>query len=146
MKNIPFPQANNMDLIFNVLNDIGNDGLTRMDVSSKYNIKDRQGAYYLDALLYLNFVEKINTIYFLNNIGVKIRLSPKDEMRSVFAKEVIRHHFIGKLYYECKNMNKKEKQVYISNCIFNEYKMSSNTSKRRASSVVSWFDWIENNI
>lgn len=51
MKSLPFPQANNMDLIFSVLADIGNEGLSKDDVSSKYKINERQGSYYFDTTL-----------------------------------------------------------------------------------------------
>lgn len=64
MKKVPFPQANNMDLIFSIFFDIGDEGLSKYDVIKKYNLADRQGSYYLDALLYIGVVKKINIKYF----------------------------------------------------------------------------------
>lgn len=146
MKSIPFPQANNMSLIFSVLTDIGNDGLSKSDVAKKYEIQERQGSYYLDALLYLGLVEKINTKYFLTQKGVNIRLSPKDEMKYKFIQEVLDHPFISSLWKDSKNLSKEKRYIHISSRLFNEFEMANSTAKRRASSIVTWFEWIENNL
>lgn len=145
MTNIPFPQANNIDLIFSVLNDIGNDGLSKNDVSSKYNIDPRQGSYYLDALWYLGLVDKFNTKYFLSPKGIKTRLTPKDNMKGQFIEYILEHPFIGKLYSQCKSMTHEESISFIANSIFNTIGLSNSTSKRRASSIIKWFEWIDVN-
>lgn len=145
MKKIPFPQANNLELIFNILYDIGEDGISKFDVAKKYMIKDRQGAYYLDTLLFLGFVEKVNTKYFLVENGIKIRLSPKDEMKSRFISELLNHNIIGELYNMTQNLDDNAKKLIISNYLFNKYNMAFSTAKRRAESIFSWFAWINKN-
>ena len=146
MNNVPFPQANNIELLFAVLNDIGMDGLTRIDVAAKYKIKDRQGSYYLDALLYLGFVEKVNTKYFLTQKGVNVRLSPKDKMKEKFIFELLEHSFIRELWNKYGYLSKEDRIIYISNKLIEKYSIANSTAKRRASSIISWFEWINKNI
>ncbi|MCQ2798794.1 MAG: hypothetical protein MJ220_02825 [Bacilli bacterium] len=143
MSKVPFPQANNIELIFAVLNDIGSEGLAKDEVAFKYGIDPRQGSYYLDALLYLGFVEKINTKYFLSNKGITTRLAPKDNMKKVFADHILEHPFIGVLYKECKGLERSKILTHVSTTIFNETGLSNSTSQRRADSIVRWFSWIE---
>ncbi len=85
MKHIPFPQANNLDLIFDIIMDIGNTGLTKSDVAAKYHMEERQGSYYLDALLYLGFVEKIHSKYFLTKKGITIKELPAHMRKKGFC-------------------------------------------------------------
>ena len=146
MKKVPFPQANNIELIFSVLNDIGDTGLSKFDVSKKYKIDERQGSYYLDSLLYLGFVTKINTKYFLSDKGIKTRLSAKDEMKLTFISIILEHPFIGTLYKQCQTINSNEKTSFIASRIFNELNLSSSTSNRRASTIKAWFDWIDDTL
>ncbi len=143
MKKVLFPQANNFELIFKVLYDIGPDGITKDAISKKYKMDERQGSYYLDALLYLDVVEKYNIKYFLNAKGIKIRLTSADDSKKVFCDYVLSHPFLGELYKQTQKMEQKEKLEYISAEIFNQYGLNSNTSARRASSIVSWFSTIE---
>lgn len=145
MKSLPFPQANNMDLIFSVLADIGNEGLSKDDVSSKYKINERQGSYYLDALLYLGFVEKVHSKYFLTQKGIDVRLAPQDAVKEKFIQELLKHPFIRSIWNDTRGMSKEDSSKFIESCIFNEYSTASSTAKRRASSIISWFEWIEKN-
>ena len=145
MSTVPFPQANNIELMFNVFKDIDNDGLSKTNVSKKYNVDSRQGSYYLDALLYLGLVQKINTKYFLSSKGVQVRLSSQDLMLSNFIKSIINHDFIGKMYIKCESLNSEQKIKYISSCLFNEIGMAQSTANRRASTIKSWFEWIDRN-
>ncbi len=144
MKKTVFPQANNLELIYKILFDIGPEGVTKENISNKYNMDERQGAYYLDALVYIGVVEKINVKYFLNEKGVFVRLQASDECKKSFCSFIIEHPFLGDLYKNTMNMNSDEKLVYISSRITNVYDLNLNTSNRRASSIVSWFNYINN--
>lgn len=145
MKNVPFPQANNMELIFNIFFDIGENGLSKYDVINKYHLADRQGSYYLDALLYIGVVEKINIKYFLNNTGIIIRLKSADEIRKCFCEQILNNPFIKEMYFICKEITSLHvKKEYIIGRILDVTSLNKNTSARRASTILNWFEWIEN--
>lgn len=146
MKKLPFPQANNMDLMFSVLLDIGNDGISKTDVAVKYSMNERQGSYYLDALLYLGFLEKIHSKYFLTQKGINVRLAPQDCIKKEFIQQLLKHPFIYSMWIDTRKMNKTDASIFIESSIFNEYSTASSTTKRRASSIISWFEWIEKNM
>ena len=145
MKHCPFPQANNLDLIFTIFMEIGPKGLSRYDVVKAHGLTERQGSYYLDALLFVGVVEKYNIKYFLNDVGVDIRLQSKDQMKSKFCDVLLKNEFINSVFEQTKYMKQKEAQKeYIENRIFNEYGLSMVTAHRRASTIYSWLDWIRN--
>ena len=52
MKTIPFPQANNMELIYNLVKTMPEDGVVYSTIAKEHKIADRQGSYYLNALLF----------------------------------------------------------------------------------------------
>lgn len=146
-KNIPFPQADNLETIFSLFFEIGPDGLTKEDVIGKYGLDtDRQGDYYLNALMFIGLVEKFGIRFFLNSKGAKLRLESSNEIRSLFCKSVLEHEFLGPVYVESRKLDPTERKTYIAGRIFNDYGLAISTSERRATSICSWFDWIDKNI
>ena len=61
-----FPQADNLELVYQVFTDLTDNGLNRYSFSEKYHLADRQGAYYLNALCFIGVAEKKgkNTLLF----------------------------------------------------------------------------------
>lgn len=143
-KIIPFPQANSIDLIYALFFDIGADGISKAYVAKKYDIDERQGAYYLDTLLYLGLADKQNVKYFLSNSGMHLRLSGADTIKRDFCDVILKHAFLGRVYSETKSvMDRAEKKKRIAYEIFSNYDLNENTSSRRASSILAWFEWID---
>lgn len=53
-----FPQADNLELVYKVFIDMTANGLNRYSFAEKYNLSDRQGAYYLNALCFIGLAKK----------------------------------------------------------------------------------------
>lgn len=53
-----FPQADNLELVYQVFVDLTEEGLNRYTFADKYNMHDRQGAYYLNAICFIGLAEK----------------------------------------------------------------------------------------
>ncbi len=142
MKKAPFPQANNIELIYDLFCKINDSGYSKFDVSERYGLSDRQGSYYLDALLFLGLVQKINTKYFISNDVFSLHnngsLTKKD-----FCVLILRHPFLNNEYIEVsKFMETKDKLEYLAAKIKLEYKLNEATANRRASTILNWFEWI----
>ena len=58
MAEAQFPQADNLDFVYQVFIDLTSEGLNRYSFAEKYKLHDRQGAYYLNALCFIGLAEK----------------------------------------------------------------------------------------
>ncbi|MBU3129010.1 DUF7226 domain-containing protein [Clostridium tagluense] len=146
MKKIPFPQANNLQLIYKIFCDIDSMGMNKFDIQSRYKLAEREGSYYLDALYYLGFVDKIRIKYFLNHKGILFNKLSDEDRKSEFINLIVHNDFLGDLY-KCIILfdSNKEKKEYIAGRIANKEKLGINTAQRRASTIISWFIWIDKN-
>ena len=144
MSKIPFPQANNLELVFNIFSYIGENGISKEDVISSSSLTtEREATYYLDALLYIGLVEKIKRKYFLNDEGWKIKNLPKNLVRYAFAVKVIEDDFLSELYRQTSRIQEKTVLLhYIADSVSEKESLGENTSLRRSSTVLSWFNWI----
>lgn len=146
-KKVPFPQANSVERIYEVFISISDDGISKYDMKNFQSLAERQGAYYLDALLFLGFVDKINTKYFLSQKGNKLRRTCELAGKTAFAIKIIEIDFFAVIFKEKHLFSKKGDYIeFITSKIENEYGLGKETAKRRASTVASWLDWIENSI
>lgn len=143
MKKIPFPQANSLNMLFDIFNEIGNDGLSKEGVAKKFKIDARQGSYYLDTLLFFSFVEKVNTKYFLTKNGIDVKLKPNSRMKEYFMDKIFDNHVINEIYNECINHKKSDRQDYITKYLYENFELALSTAKRRASTVNSWITQYE---
>ncbi|WP_455539450.1 DUF7226 domain-containing protein [Terrisporobacter sp.] len=143
--NIPFPQANNLDLIYDLFCGFEESGMSNSMVGKKYDMAEREGAYYLNALYYIGFLEKHRVKYFLNHRGIEIKQLPDDKRIKNFAKVILDNEFIGRVYLKTKFITKRsEKKEYIAKCIQKETHLGYSTSYRRASTIIAWLDWLDN--
>lgn len=146
-KKIPFPQANNLETLYNLFFEIGPEGVTKEDIVGKYGLEtDRQGDYYLNALLFIGLVEKYGLKFFLNSKGSRLRLESSKDIKKLFCKAILEQDFLSVIYRQSLCLEPEEKRMYVTNQIFNEFGLAASTAKRRADTICSWFDWIEQNL
>lgn len=146
---IPFPQADKFERVINICELLGNQELSRVDITQKYDFDVRQTNYYADAARYLGLIEKRkengNIIYFLSKLGKKIIYSKFKERQLEYCKCILSHKVFNdslRKYLSRGEMLKTEEIVKImKNCAL--YNVNSdNTFKRRSSTVKNWLDWI----
>lgn len=154
---IPFPQADSFERIINLCEILGNKiSLTKDELISDYDFKQsdtfdmRQVDYYTNAARYLGFVEKgmneVNEVcYFLTLKGNKLFELPIKERQIEFSKSILSHLVFNKvllLYFNKAEIPTKPEIVQImreSNLFHVE---SDDTFRRRASTILSWINWI----
>lgn len=146
MKMIPFPQANNLELLLDIILDINEKGVTKFDISKRYELNIRQGAYYLDALLYIGLIEKVNIKYFLNSAGFKLQKKVICFSKHLLCEELLKNPFLSNTYINTHMIDDKKKKLeIISNCIQQDFQLNGTTVKRRSSTILNWLDWIKSN-
>ena len=66
---VPYPQANSVNLIFNVIHSACNTVNLVEELRALYRIHQRQVSYYCNACIYLGFLYKNNDIYIGTELG-----------------------------------------------------------------------------
>lgn len=144
MKKTPFPQANNLERIYEIFKMAGTDGLSGFEVSEILNLAYREAIYYMDALRYFDLFEKIKLRYFLTNDGYHLNNLPIEFQYMGFIIKVIEQPIIKQLYSETSEiLDKKEKLRHISEKIKNTENLSQSTTNRRASTIMSWLSQLD---
>jgi hypothetical protein len=141
-----FPQANSLSLIFDLICSFDLNGFRSEDVASRLEMHDREGHYYLTALEFLTAVERQGDIFFLSSQGLKIRNEKNKKLQLLYFlflffsnPTMLEMYKKGDLYKE-----ESEKFSFFVKYIEMNYGLLESTAKRRASTVLSWFRWIDN--
>lgn len=139
-----FPQADNLDLVYQVFIDLTDEGLNRYTFSDKYRLADRQGAYYLNALCFIGVAEKTGKNTFLNARGRLIQQFDEPFRKKVFQLAILENQFICDTYHACKGKEKTDQKEIAEVLIEGTYGITDETTKkRRARTLVSWYRWFE---
>jgi len=145
---ITFPQADSFERVVDLMSVLAEGGLTRDEVTLKYEFDARQTNYYISACEYLGFIERGK-----NEDGERLyQLSA--EARSIMS---LRHKpkFIAlmKKILSCPVFNEvfglaiqagvlPDKQAICEIMSNSDLSINSTTIERRASTVRGWLDWI----
>ena len=146
-KDIPFPQADSFDRVVNLCEILyKNKQLSHSQITEKYAFDKRQTDYYTNAGIYLDLIEKTDSLdYKLSNLGNKVIKMIYIEKQIKFCELILRHAVFGESFKYClqyRDVPQKSTIVEIMKK-HNIYNVDSeSTYKRRASTVKSWIDWI----
>lgn len=98
MNTYSFPQADNLDLIYMLFTALDENGLNRYSFSEKYNLHDRQGAYYLNALCFIGLAEKQGKNTHLSERGKIVQQLDEPFRKKVFQLAILENQFICDTY------------------------------------------------
>lgn len=142
MSDYSFPQADNLEFIFQIFTEFPEEGLNRYSFGEKYNISDRQGAYYLNALCFINLAYKNGKNVYLSETGETIRQLHDPFRKKVFQLAILENQFICDTYQLCKDKERSEQKEIIEIRIEGTYGIHDETTKaRRARTLISWYRW-----
>lgn len=147
---IPFPQADSFPRIVDLLGLLVEDDLSKGHITRNYDFDERQTNYYTTAGMYLGLIERYtdenkNVMFRLSRAGREImRQRTKDKFLSL-AKSILAHEPFKQVlaeYFQNGLPPERDRVVEImKRC--NLYNVNSDsTYYRRASTVISWINWI----
>lgn len=147
---LPFPQADSFERVINLCELLKQRGfLSKDEITQNYDFDSRQTDYYSNAAKYLGLIENAqegNQIgCVLTKLGFQIFSLPIIERQLEFVKLILSHSAFKntlKLYFDKGNTPSKEEVVEImkSSKLYNID--SEQTYRRRASTVLSWTNWV----
>lgn len=142
MSNYSFPQADNLEFIYQVFVEFPEEGLNRYSFGERYNITDRQGAYYLNALCFIDLADKKGKDTFLSDRGRLIQQLNEPFRKKVFQLAILENQFICDTYQACKEKDKSDQKKIVEILIEGTYGINDEVTKaRRARTLLSWFRW-----
>lgn len=146
---IPFPQADNMKRLINLLELLYTNDMTKEEITTTYDFDPRQTNYYTDAGRYLGVIDKRreneNIVYFLTDEGKRLFNMNLKLRQLKFVELILKHSAFNKVlkeYFKVEKMPEKSDIVEIMKKS-NLYRIGSEeTFKRRAQTISSWINWI----
>lgn len=147
---LPFPQADSFERVINLCELLKQRGfISKEDITQNYDFDHRQTDYYSNAGIYLGIIEKTrenNQIgCSLSKVGQRIFSRQIIERQLEFVKLILSHGAFKntlKLYFDkgCSPSKNEIVEIMKSSKLYNID--SDATYSRRASTVVSWTNWI----
>lgn len=139
-----FPQADNLEFVYQVFSELTDNGLNRYSFAEKYHLADRQGAYYLNAICFIGLAEKQGKDTFLNMRGKLIQQFEEPFRRKVFLLAILENQFICDTYHACKGKERSAQKQIAEILIEGTYGISDAATKaRRTRTLLSWYRWFE---
>lgn len=147
---IPFPQANSMERLINLLQLLGEGALKKQDITEEYAFNERQTNYYTDAGRYLGFIYKSrdtdkNVEFSLTPLARQLLEMGYKERQLLIVRQILKHQVFNqvlKRHLESGEMPDlwtiieimKESNLY--------HVEKDSTYGRHASTVMGWVNWI----
>lgn len=145
---ITFPQADSFERVVDLLSVLYERGLTRDEVTLKYEFEPRQTNYYISACEYLGLIKRTTNIYGEREYQLSdeaqsimgLRYKPK---HMALIKKVLECPVFHKVFgISIQNGNVPDKNEIRQVMIESNLKINQVTINRRSSTVRSWIDWI----
>jgi len=142
-KIIPFPQANDFDKIFSLIEIEDENSLTDNEFLTNYlGVSARQINYYLSACEFLEIIEKRRFTEF----GSCIRRMGLDNKTATIASKIVSKPVFGEVFFLYYFYGEKIAIDEIAELITFRYGNSlDKIATRRASTVKNWIKWINKN-
>lgn len=147
---LPFPQADNFERIINLCELLKqNEFISKDNITRNYDFNYRQTNYYSDAARYLGLIKVVRknqqTGCTLTPNGLRIFNLSIVERQLEFVKLILAHTVFQntlKLYFDKGEVPQKDEIVEIMKNakLYNIH--ADETYRRRASTIISWINWI----
>ena len=147
---MPFPQADRMSRIVNLIELLNENPMKKQEITAEYAFDERQTNYYTDAGRYLELIDKThdeggNILFQLSTLGRRIMGLEYKERQLALVTQILKHKVFNetlKLHLQSGEMPDKQTIIQIMRRS-NLYRVESdNTYRRRSSTVIGWVNWI----
>ena len=139
---VPFPQANSFERVVNLLELIALQPLSKAEITQRYDFDPRQADYYANAARYLGLAEPVEDTWEPTEHGRRVIEQPQRDARNG---ALIRALAARRVFREVLELSLARGAVASTAEIcaaMNGLGLSLATSRRRASTVTRWTQWV----
>lgn len=142
--NIPFPQANDFTKILAIIElESIDDVKNPTKLCEMFSVARRQVDYYVSACQFLGILDRKKNF---TELGFRLREENFNYKRVLLAKAIISAPIFGEVFIMNYFTNKKMNVNEIAEIIHDRVDLPKiGVCKRRASTVISWLNWIDEN-
>lgn len=144
------PQADDLDLAYGLLRTRIPDALSAHDLTEAFGLHGRHAAYTLEAVTELGLLSRFSLGWFSRSaLGTRVATSPEPEAYRLFIQAVLRLPVIRSVLAQVRaSPNRQISRASIEHTVSttSNRRYSRSTVGRRATSVVAWMLWLENNV
>lgn len=146
--NVPFIQADNFERIVSLLENMYENPMTSEEIIELMKFTSRQRDYYFNAGKYLGLFQKMKedkvTKYGLTNTGVNVYKKSYKDRQLELVKLILSHRIFRDLFTEILETGEIPNHKRVIELELEYNVCSINVASRRATSVISWLNWIFN--
>ena len=139
---VPFPQANSLERVVNLLELIALQPLSKAEITQRYDFDPRQADYYANAARYLGLAEPVEDTWEPTEHGRRVIEQPQRDARNA---ALIRALAARRVFREALELSLARGAVASTAEIcaaMDGLGLSLATSRRRASTVARWTQWV----
>ena len=139
---VPFPQANSFERVVNLLELIALQPLSKAEITQRYDFDPRQADYYANAARYLGLAEPVEEAWEPTEHGRRVTEQPQRDARNA---ALIRALAARRVFREVLELSLARGAVASTAEICAAMEglgLSLATSRRRASTVARWTQWV----
>ena len=145
---VPFIQADNFERIVSLLENMYENPMTSDEIIELMKFTSRQRDYYFNAGKYLGLFQKLKedkvTKYGLTNTGVNVYKKSYKDRQLELVKLILSHRIFRDLFTEILETGEIPNHKRVIELELEYNVCSINVASRRATSVISWLNWIFN--
>jgi hypothetical protein len=147
---VPFPQADNVDRLLELMEFLADEPRTVAEIASEYEFDERQSDYYFNALRFLGLARNTESgdgspQRELTALGQEILAKPYKEKIIGLAKQMTQVSPIANVYIQSINEKKgpsiEDAKRELADSVYGE-KLSEVTIARRSQTITSWAKWL----
>lgn len=148
--NVPYPQANDLDTVIDIMANFHSAGLTnKLAIAEFFDFDERQGDYYANAGYYLGLLKRIpdSTEFELTREGEYIARSMNRSRRNLLLfMQMMKRPSFNEILRLFDSKNRELTSLYVDilvPIIQKHINLNDTTARRRASTVMSWLKWMD---
>lgn len=139
---VPFPQANEIRRVIDVTDSVAAGLCTRGEISSHYDLDDRQADYYANAALFLGLLVRNENGFALSEQGLRFNQRPRNERIVWLIREVTSRTVFRQVLETVNATGRLPSREKVAELIREHVGLSGKTPHRRAGTVLAWTKWI----
>ena len=137
----PFPQADDMRRVIDIVDAIGAGLKGRATLASRYGFDGRQADYYANAAAYLGLLERSRAGFTLSSLGDKFLRAALNRRHETLLRQIVARPGFREVAEYVAATGVLPSTDHVAEIVASITSLTGATASRRARTVLAWFRW-----